>query len=593
VSVKLIQSKYSASRGKLAISAGGYSSAGVKERNEDSFAINAPEKPSRSTKGIVAVIADGVSHANHAAKASRYCTTELATKYFDAPKTWATSRILSKVLNQLNSNLFSKKKLDVGGLEIEQRPQWLTTLSGIIFKSATAHVFHVGDSQIVRVRDGKFDALTQSHNQRLSPSSIVLTRAMGADHHLEVDYQTFDVQVEDVYFFTTDGVHDFLKKEDFVHACVSQSSEPADLGLACEMLVAKALENGSDDNLTCLVTKVVSVPAQQPDEIRKTLLQKVVPPALEQGQIMEGFKVLRTMHQSARSHLYLVEELSSGTYYTLKAPSVNFSDDEIYLQGFIREAWIGSQIEHPSIMKVLPAKTDSKFLYHICEYIQGQTLRQWMYDHPNPDLQSVRKIISQVIAALRVFKNLDIVHRDIKPENVMLDEQGNVKLIDYGTASIAALEEQVNRFTEEVPMGTVNYIAPETMSHLISDAKSDLFSVGVMTYELLTGKLPYPELSNKSQYSKRSRYSHWQYISLFEHRDDLPFWIDLAIRKSVEVDPHMRYQLYSEFETDLSKPNLSAEQAFEKKPLIERNPVAFWQATSGVLAIIILGLLFN
>ena len=581
MSTEITDKLLTASRRKLKIHAGGYSCAGEKVRNEDSFLVGSPDKPSRSTKGIVGLIADGVSHAKQAARASQFSTVEFSHNYYDSPKTWSTQRIISDSLNRINSQLFNKKNTEASSKQLTNKPQWLTTLSGIVFKSATAHLFHVGDSQIARIRNGEYQVLTTAHNQSLAGGRSILTRAIGADSHLQVDYQSFDLEVGDFFILTTDGVYELLESEDFVNASKAAENK---LTQASQLLVNKASENGSRDNLSCLLMKVTDIPNLQPNEIRKLLLKKAIPPALKEGDRLEGYRIIRALHESSRSHLYLAEEESSGSYFTIKVPSVNFSEDEIYLQGFIREAWVGSQINHPAIMKVYPAKSDCKFLYHVCEYIQGQTLRQWMYDHPNPDFDSVRQIITQVASALRAFKKLDIVHRDIKPENIMMDQNGLIKLIDYGTASIAALDEQINRLTEDVPMGTVNYIAPETLANLSSDYRSDLFSLGIITYELLTGERPYPKNSNQ-HYHKNSDFSQWQYQSSLDFRSDIPFWMDLTLRRAVEPNPLNRYEHYSEFLTDLSKPNLTTEQSFNERPFIERDPVLFWKLTSAVLAI--------
>ncbi len=181
----------------------------------------------------------------------------------------------------------------------------------------------------------------------------------------------------------------------------------------------------------------------------------------------------------------------------------------------------------------------------------------------------------------------------------MIDHQGQIKLIDYGTASIAALDEQVNLLKETHPLGTVNYIAPETLINLTSTHKSDLFSLGVMTYEMLTGHLPYTKLSSQSykvgvkNESDKKPYEQYQYLPALEFRSDLPFWVDLALRRAVEANPDDRYDLYSEFMTDISRPNQRAESSFESQPFIERDPVKFWKVVSAILALTVLVLLIN
>ena len=114
-----------------------------------------------------------------------------------------------------------------------------------------------------------------------------------------------------------------------------------------------------------------------------------------------------------------------------------------------------------------------------------------------------------------------------------------------------------------------------------------------MTYEMLTSKLPYPELTSQKYESNKKAYSSWQYQSALDYREDIPFWLDLALRRAVEADPKLRYQLYSEFITDISKPNTSAENEFKNRPFMERDPILFWKLISGGLAIAVISLLIE
>jgi serine/threonine protein kinase len=234
-------------------------------------------------------------------------------------------------------------------------------------------------------------------------------------------------------------------------------------------------------------------------------------------------------------------------------------------------------------------------LYHVCDYIEGQTLGQWMQDNPQPSLAQVREIIAQIITALRSFQRLDVVHRDIKPDNIMIDVYGKVFLIDYGTALIASLEENNDKVSEAVPQGTLNYIAPETLLTLAADHKSDLFSVGVITYEMLCGELPYKPMKisefNKRSYNHHSdknklkalqlkEWQQWQYRSIRHCRTDLPLWLDMVLSKATQADPTLRFQALSEFKADLVQPKSSALAEYKSQPLLQRNPVLFWQGVA-------------
>ena len=183
-----------------------------------------------------------------------------------------------------------------------------------------------------------------------------------------------------------------------------QNPTTKDLEYISKNIVDFALKAGSNDNVSCLLIYVGGTPNRELIEIERDLLSKAIPPALEVGMKIDNYKVCKVIHASIRSHLYLVEDESDPTPCVLKVPSENFADDKLYIQGFKREAWIGERVNHRNVMRVQSAKTNSKFLYHVCEYIKGQTLSEWIHDNPKPSIAQVRDIIEQVIKALRCFQ---------------------------------------------------------------------------------------------------------------------------------------------------------------------------------------------
>ncbi len=565
---------------KLDVCFGGYSTAGKKAGNQDAFAALVPKAAEIISKGVVATIADGVSSASRAADAAQVSVTQFINDYYATSDTWSTQKSASKVLTSLNQWLSSQTDSANG-----ESLQWLTTFTSLIVKSSTGYVFHVGDTRLSVYRENDIEIITRDHNRRSGTNStnVILTRALGADPRLKVDVHQIDVKAGDIYILTCDGVHDFLSTAAIKSRLRDLPKNPSseDLENASKIIVNFALEMGSNDNVSCLLMYIGSTPNRELIEIERDLLSKTIPPALEVGMKIDNYQVRKVIHASIRSHLYLVEHESEPTPFVLKVPSENFADDMIYLQGFMREAWIGERVNHRNVMRIQSAKTNSKFLYHVCEYIDGQTLSEWMHDNKNPSIAQVRDILEQVIKALRTFQRLDLVHRDLKPDNIMIDAYGKVTLIDYGTVLVASLEENSNNLAESVPQGTLNYIAPETLLTLHADHKSDLFSLGVIAYEMLCGSLPYkPMVRAEVTFSD---YSPFQYKRITHFRSDLPLWLDLALKKATEADPALRYNAFSEFFADLSKPNINALQEYKKQPIMERNPIQFWQSMSAIL----------
>lgn len=576
----------------LKLAFGGYSDAGVKDENQDAFAAFIPNKLELRSKGTVIAIADGVSSASKAAEASQLAVTQFIQEYYATPETWSTQKSSAKVLTSLNQWLFSQSGL-VDDLQYDNSPQWLTTFSALIAKSTTGYIFHVGDTRVTKYRDQQIEVVTRDHNRKSGGKAVLLTRALGADPRLKVDVHEIDLQPKDIYILTCDGVHDFLSHKELKTHLDGMPEFPTskDLEVTSKAIVENALAKGSDDNVSCFLSFIEATPNRKLDEIQRDLLAKAIPPALQVGNKLDGYVVKKVIHASIRSHLYLVVDEKTQLPYVLKAPSANFSDDAIYLQGFMREAWVGERIKHNNVMRVQNLQNESRFLYHICEYIEGQTLSEWIHDNPKPTISQVRGIIEQVISALRAFQRLDLVHRDLKPDNIMIDQYGHIKLIDYGTVFVASLDENQETIKEEVPHGSLNYIAPETLLNMQSDNQSDLFSLGVICYEMLTGELPYKPMQRAEV--TFSDYSEFHYRSIKQFRADLPHWIDASLQKATEANPASRYQAFSEFFTDLNKSNSTAVEEYKSKPIMQRNPVQFWQSVSGLLFVALVIALFN
>jgi len=579
----------------LQVKFGGYSCAGIKAENQDAFAALVPPKENdKIAKGIIACIADGVSSADKAAEASQMVVTQFISDYYSTPQTWSTQKSAAKVITSLNQWLYSQKSsaLDEDHYLSSQRQQWLTTFSAMILKSATGYIFHVGDTRISLYRNEQLEALSQDHNCKQGNKSVILTRALGADSRLQVDVHQVSLQTNDIYLLTCDGVHEFLTNKQLKILLETLSSTPDNIELErlSKTIVDHALEAGSDDNVSCLLVMVTNLPNKKLAEIEIELRKKAIPPVLKVGQTLDSFQVKKIIHASTRSHVYLVEDKDTGETLTLKTPSANFTEDALYLQAFFREAWLGERISHVNVMATKARDNNSKFLYLISEYIDGQTLTQWMYDNPKPSIGQVRAIIKQIISALRAFQRLEIVHRDLKPDNIMIDQHGQIKLIDYGAVFVASLDEDQETLVENVPQGSINYIAPETLLTMKANHLSDLFSLGVICYEMLTGKLPYkPNVRASNNYTQ---YQQWHYRSIKQHRKDLPLWLDLTLQQATQANPNLRPQVFSEFYANLSKPNIEAIDEYKSQPLIQRNPVAFWRGTSLILLVCLMLSLF-
>jgi serine/threonine protein kinase len=254
------------------------------------------------------------------------------------------------------------------------------------------------------------------------------------------------------------------------------------------------------------------------------------------------------------------------------------------------EEWIARRINSAHVLKAYLQTRKRNYLYTVTEFIEGQTLAQWMIDHPKPDLEIVRNIVKQIAKGLQAFHRLEMLHQDIRPNNIMIDGTGTVKIIDFGSTRVAGIVEIAPPIEQSPILGTEQYSAPEYFLGEGGSSRSDIFSLGVIAYQMLTGRLPYGTQVPKSRTKAAQR--KLKYRTARDDERAIPAWVDDAIKKAVHPDPYKRYEELSEFVYDLHHPN----KEFLNKtrpPLLDRNPVVFWQTVSFILALVILLLLIQ
>jgi eukaryotic-like serine/threonine-protein kinase len=562
----------------LKISAGQHSEAGIKASNDDACGIRIPEAALRHTRGVAAVIADGMSGSEAGREAAEACVKGFLSDFFSTPESWSTETAGGKVLNALNRWLCAQ-----GHREYESSRALVTTLSVLVIKSTTAYLFHVGDTRIYRMRRGQLECLTRDHRVHVAEDKSCLSRAMGIELHMEIDYRQLPVELGDIYLLTTDGIHDYVDD----NTLAQHLYDPGDTELTAVHIVARALQNGSRDNVTCQVLKVESLPNQDLHEFYRKFSEMPFPPPLEPGMILDGYKIVRELHASKRTQIYLALDGQTDHKVILKTPSVNYEDNPEYIDRFLHEEWVGRRISNQHVLKVLAPHGRRQCLYYVMEYVDGWTLRQWMHDNPQPFIEDVREMVRQIAAGLRAFHRQEMVHQDLKPENIMIDRYGTVKIIDFGSTKIAGIEEIATPLDQQNLLGTRNYSAPEYLQGYSGNNVSDIYSLGVIAYEMLTGHLPYGDRELTPRRLRRVRY-----IPARLHNPDIPLWVDKALEKAVCLARNRRYGALSEFVHDLTIPN-PAFLREEIESLLERNPLLVWKGIALLLLLVNLCLLYR
>jgi serine/threonine protein phosphatase PrpC len=572
----------------LVLSVGQYSDKGRKDINQDFHGVLVPKEPLLSTKGIAIAIADGISTSEVSHIASETSVRSLLDDYFCTSETWSVKKSADQVLTASNSWLHSQSQKSEN--RFDKNKGYVCTLSAMIIKSTTAHIFHLGDSRIYRLRKGVLLQLTDDHRTWVSSEQSYLSRAMGIYPQLEYDYQSLIIEQDDIFIFATDGVYEHVSNDFLISAA---SDAQANLNDVAKLLVETAYKIGSTDNLTAQVVRIVSLPSQDINERVQQLTELPFPPILEVRDNFDGFKIVRNLHATSRSHVYLAEdnedfEIKSSLPIVIKTPSVDMQDDPAYLERFLMEEWIAKRISSAHVLKPCQLIRKRDYLYTAFEFIDGQTLTQWMIDNPKPSLQSVREIVGQIAKGLQAFHRLEMLHQDIRPENIMIDTSGVVKIIDFGSTKVAGLMEMTQSIEHQNILGTAQYTAPEYFLGEVGAPRSDLFSLAVITYQMLTGKLPYGAQVAKSRTKSAQNKLHYQTV-LHDDRE-IPVWVDDTLKKALHPNPHKRYQELSEFTYDLSQPS-KAFLSKTKAPLLERDPVVFWQSVSAILVMVIIWLL--
>jgi serine/threonine protein phosphatase PrpC len=566
---------------ELKISIGGHSDKGRKPVNQDFHGALIPTEPLLGLKGVAVAIADGISSSNVSHIASESAVKSLLTDYYCTSEAWSVKTSVQRVMAATNSWLHAQTRRSQYAYDRDKG--YVCTLSALVLKSNTAHIFHVGDCRIYRLAGGALEQLTDDHRIVVSSEQTYLGRALGINAQLEIDYQTLRVAGGDILVLATDGVYEHVDTSFIVS---TMADPPADLDAAARTIVEEAFRRGSDDNLTVQIVRVDEVPAAEASEAMTQAADLPPPPLLDARMLFDGYRIVREIHGSSRSHIYLAEDGETDALVALKIPSIDLRDDPAYLKRFLLEEWIARRIDSPHVLKPQPPSRRRNYLYVVTEFIDGQTLSQWMIDNPNPPLEKVRDIVEQIARGLRAFHRMEMLHQDLRPDNIMIDRTGTVKIIDFGSVQVAGVIEAGSG--PEGILGTEQYTAPEYFLGEAGSPRADQFSLGVITYQMLTGRLPYGAAVARVRTKAQAR--RLRYRSAVDDDREIPLWVDGALRRAVHVNADKRYESLSEFLFDLRHPK-AAYLTSSAIPLIERNPLLFWKGATTILALIIIAML--
>ena len=550
----------------------GYSSArGPRALNEDfAGAVRAPR--GEEARGLIAAIADGVSSGGRGLEAAQTTVMGLLADYFATPDTWEATVALDRLIGAQNAWLADHNRRRQGG------DAALTTLTALVLQGQSYTLAHVGDTRAWRVRDDGQPAqpLTQDHAFDHPDMRSRLTRAVGLDDQVRVDYAQGDVRVGDCFVLTSDGTHGVLKPARVALLTLQGSPEQAS-----DALVQAALAAGTRDNATALVIRVIGLDARQLHDELGDAGRLAPPPALKVGDTLDGYVVTARVADTGVHLLYQARHAATRALVALKTLHPSRASDPQERAMLAHEAWLGLRVGargQSGFVRVHERAENASALYIVFDWHGGRTLEQMLRTGARAPVAEVAAAAIEWVKALGRLHRHGVVHRDIKPGNLYLGDDGQWRILDLGVA-LSGREGQAQR---ELHAGTPSYINPEQWEGASADAASDLFALGVTLYQWLSGRLPYGEIEpyQSARYRRDPQ-------ALSRLRPDVPMWLDHLVRKAVARDPRQRFETAEEMLLALERGASRPLNAPGATPLITRDPVMLWKIALAV------SLLFN
>ncbi|MGA2050827.1 MAG: serine/threonine-protein kinase [Terracidiphilus sp.] len=284
---------------------------------------------------------------------------------------------------------------------------------------------------------------------------------------------------------------------------------------------------------------------------------------LEAGDTLDHYRLDATVARSGMATLFKATDLRDGRTVAIKVPHTEMEADPILVERFRREQEIGQELDHPGVVKTYDGEERSR-LYMVIEWVDGQLLRTILNKERRLPIERATNIALQICDALDTMHKHGVVHRDLKPENIMVDDQDRIKLIDFGIA----MKEDARRITfvdMSATLGTPDYISPEQVKGQRGDQRSDIYSLGVMFYEMLTGEPPYtgpnPLAVMNARVLQDPEPARGQ-------RPEISPELNEILKRALEREPRNRYQTASEMAWELEHQEQVGVEDTEHRPIL-------------------------
>jgi serine/threonine protein phosphatase PrpC len=542
---------------------------GRRDRNED-FAAALPGDD--GGRGLIAAVADGVSAGGHGRAAAQTAVISLVNDFHGVPATWETTVALDRLMGAHNAWLADhnrRRSDDAAGL---------TTLTALVLQGQTWTVAHVGDTRAWLLRDGQLQCLTQDHALDHPDFAHQLTRALGLEDTVRVDFHQGVLQVGDRLLLSTDGVHGPLKARRIAQLLATEPGAGDDAQAAADALVREALAAGGSDNATALVLQVRGLDSQRLDDALLQGRRLPAAPRLKVGDGLDGYTVTALVADTGVHRLYQARDAATRELVAIKTLHEARAGDAEERAMLAHEAWLGRAVterDGRGFVRVRPQREPSAF-YVVFDWHSGATLEQMLADGRRFRIDEVLEGAIAAAQALARLHRQRVVHRDFKPANLHLGEDGQWRLLDLGVA-VSGNEPAGVR---ALHAGTPSYMNPEQWGegeHAVADAMSDLYALGVTLYRWLCGRLPYGEI--EPYQTGRFRRDP---VAPSRIRPDVPIWLDHVVLKAVARDRRQRFETAEEVLLALQRGASRPLAAPFATPLVGRDPAALWKIGLGI-----------
>lgn len=471
---------------------------GRRPRNEDSIGFyQSKDEEERRTHGAVVILADGVGGAGQGDIASKLAVESATRAFLESKPNTNPSTVLFQMFNGANHAIYDARTRDGSKMG--------TTLSVSLFRNNEVNIAHVGDCRVYLIQAGRLRRVTNDHSYagvqvklgiitveeaQHSDLRTILTRSVGQDMMVRADYHTLTVNRGDYVVQCCDGLYCYMSEGEIYDIVTKIPPEQA-----CQRLVDLALSRSSDDNLSVQIVQVKDV--ERLSYYRGLPIYQKVPDLsmgteIEVSQLLDDrYLITDIIARSGMATIYKANDQKTNRAMALKVPFLHLESDPNFYSRFKREEEIGKRLNHPYILHIDAEDADKRSRpYMVMEYLDGQTLGHLMRSIKPMPVPDALKIISHTLEALHYMHEHEVVHRDMKPDNIMICNDGSIRIMDFGIAKV----EGARRLTFgafQPAMGTPDYMAPEQVKGKRGDARTDIYSIGAMLYEMVTGQVPF------------------------------------------------------------------------------------------------------